>query len=169
VFQAALELSLIPIPIDPGMDPIAVGLAELPLADIGVTSGSAPHAGTVLQAVDPLSLVELAVGPEVCADPFGLAIDILSVVLGAIGKLLVALAVLEVGLPLALVQPAVVVHHHSFAVTFAVEHLAVEHALLVALELEQLGLVQVVDREVRLRAVLLEVLHEGLRGHRLVN
>jgi hypothetical protein len=57
----------------------------------------------MLQTIDPFTFIKLAVGPYISAYTFWLAINILSIVFGAISKLFVAFAVFIVGLPITLV------------------------------------------------------------------
>lgn len=67
MLEPVLELPLISIPIDPGVDPIAMRGSLGPLPDVGVALGTQPHACALFEALEPFTLIELAVGPSVLA------------------------------------------------------------------------------------------------------
>jgi hypothetical protein len=110
----------------------------------------------MLQTVDPLSLIELAVRPEIGTHTFWLSINILSIVFGTISKLLIAFAVFIIGLPVTLVKSTVMVDHNSFTMSFVIEHLAIIGALFITLQLEKFGFVHIHHRNIRFRHIMLE-------------
>ena len=89
----------------------------------------------MLEAVDELPLVDFSVSPVVDPNAFRLAINVLSLVARAIGVDLNALAIADVVLPLALVEPPVVVEHDALAKPFVVDDFPKVNAFLETLEL----------------------------------
>ena len=96
MLETLLELTLIPVSIDPHMHAVPIGLSELPLTHVVVSLCSKPHSRAMFESAQPLALVKLSVGPLVLADPLGLAIHVVPLVYAAIWKLLVALPILVV-------------------------------------------------------------------------
>lgn len=119
----------------------------------------------MLQAVQPLSFVELAIRPDILADAFWFAIDVGALVGGAVGQDLVARALLVVVFPVAFVETVIIVDHDALAVAFGVDYFSEVDGFFELLELEVVGgfeLVEVEDGGAGL--VLLELLVEVVEG-----
>ena len=86
VFQAILELPFIPVSIDPDVGSPAVGFADLPFTEVGVTSDSFPVTFPVLDTVEPLAVIEFTVWPEEFASAVRFAIEILAFILSSLLK-----------------------------------------------------------------------------------
>ena len=80
VLEAVFELALISIAIDPGVNSVAISPPLPPLPNVGIPLGSSPYSRTVLEAVGPLSLVNLPIIPLVSTAPLRLAFDIVPLV-----------------------------------------------------------------------------------------
>lgn len=76
MLQTLFEFSLISIPIDPDMHPIAFSFAHPPLPDIAVSFTALPHPRTMFESIEPLPLIKLSVWPTILPHPFRLPIHI---------------------------------------------------------------------------------------------
>lgn len=107
------------------MDAIPFRLAHPPLSNIAVSLGASPHAGAVLESVDPLSFIGLSVFPNVFSDSFGFAVDVLSLIGAAIWEYFEASALFVVALPMSFVNSIVVIDHHAESVPAAIDNLTI--------------------------------------------
>lgn len=94
MLETLFELSLIPVPIDPHVHAIPIGLPEFPLPNVVVALGSKPHPRAMLQSAQPLPLIMLPIGPLMLADSLGLAIHVVPLIYAAILHFLIPLSVL---------------------------------------------------------------------------
>lgn len=124
MLQTGLKLALVPIPIDPGVDPIAIGHAKLPLSDIGIPPAPRPHAGPMLLPIDPHALIDLPIGPPESPEPLGLAIHKIACIVGPIGKPLKPKPMLDIALPATLIHPATMIDHDALALPLLVYNLS---------------------------------------------
>lgn len=120
MLQTRLKLALILIPINPGMHPIPIRHPKPPLPHIRIPPGTHPNPLAMLLPIDPLPLIRLPIGPFKPAKALRLPIHKTALKLRAIREFLVALAMLDVALPVALVGSAAGVEHQAFAVAFGV-------------------------------------------------
>ena len=124
----------------------------------------------MLEAVDELPLVDFSVSPVVDPNAFRLAINVLSLVARAIGVDLNALAIADVVLPLALVEPPVVVEHDALAKPFVVDDFPKVNAFLETLELGLLRMKEVIDVNCDVHGLILsEQLHKQLHLPSILN
>ena len=130
------------------MDSVPVCLSELPLSNIRVSPSTSPHSRTMLQTVHPFALIRLSVCPYISSQSFRLSVHIAPLVLRVITKSLISFAVLEVVLPRALVHPAVMIDHHSFAMSLVIKKLPIIDALFISFQLESGGAIQLRNAEI---------------------
>lgn len=160
MLQTGLKLTLILIAINPGVHPIAISHAELPLANIGIAPAATPHARAMLLPADPLALVHFPIGPFESSEAFWLAIDVTARVLRAIREFFEAFAMFEIALPISLIEPATLIDHDPLAMPLAIHELPEIVAVLIPLQLELVGLQQRSHIELAFGLILLEELDE---------
>ena len=99
------------------MDSVAFCFVRLPSSNVGVSLNAFPETVPHLLALTELALIGLSVGPVVDSLAVCFSIHVESLEGVPRGKVLEARAMPLVAVPVAFVDSAVVVHHHSFAMS----------------------------------------------------
>jgi hypothetical protein len=93
----------------------------------------------VLESIDPLSLINFAIGPSIRTHAFGLAIYETPIVIGTAGVFFITFSVFGISLPLSLIDPPIIINHDALALPLRVHDLAVVNALSVFFQADVIG------------------------------
>ena len=145
--QAKLPLALIPVAVGPLVLTVAVGFVLDPLADVAVPSDALPHTVSMLDPVDPLTIVRVPGHPRVEALPADRALVVLPQVLVPITKAFVAFPMALVVQPFAFIDPSDFIDADALAVAISIDKLAAIQRLLVTLDGKVLFLFQLLKVE----------------------
>jgi hypothetical protein len=115
---------------------VTVGFRLSPLPDVGVVVEASPDAVALLEPLNPLTIINLAVGPGVNTLAIRFSVLEVAVVTVAVRVPFKGLAMAEVLVPLALILASVLVLHDSLAVALPIFDLAHKQTLLKALFFE---------------------------------
>jgi hypothetical protein len=102
------------------MHTISICLAVLPLAYEAIAEDASPYAIAFLNSIAPLSVIYLAIGPQIYTFPMCLSIFKVSFIFVAIAVSLEASTMPHVVGPLALVNAILLVEHYTKTVALAV-------------------------------------------------
>ena len=140
--QAKLPLALIPVAVGPLVLAVAVGFVLDPLADVAVPSDALPHTVSMLDPIDPLTIVRVPGHPRVEALPADRALVVLAQVLVPIAEAFVAFAVALVIEPLTFIDSSDFIDADALAVAISIDELAAIKRLLVTLDSKVLFLLK---------------------------
>ena len=121
--QAELPLAFVAIPIGPLVLAVTMSFVLDPLTDIAVTRDALPDTVAVLDSIDPLSVICIAIDPSVKAFAGYAALIILSQVLIAIAKPLIAFTVALVLSPLAFIDATNFIYANSCSMSMGIRDL----------------------------------------------
>jgi len=113
--QARGPLTLVPIAVEPGVDPVPLSLAVDPLPDVTVSVDSLPDAVALLLGATPLAIVDLPISPGVGALSFRLALSVVALVGITVAEKLIASSMSLVCRPFSLIDASGLIHDDSFA------------------------------------------------------
>jgi len=117
-----------------------------PLPHVAITEDALPHTVTFFDALTPLAVVDLAVGPVVDSLSVSLALDKVSFVAVAVAVPFESLALAQVVHPLAFINPIFPIDHDAVALPLALFiDLPKVHAVLVLLDCEEFALLHLVE------------------------
>lgn len=140
-----LKLPLVPISIDPYVNPIAISLSKFPLANIIVALSSIPHSRTVFQTAEPLALIKFSIWPLIFSHTFRFAINVITLKDASILKLLITHSVFIVAFPLSFVYAIVRVKHYSISMPFSINNLSIICRVFVLFKFQVVGLMQLLE------------------------
>jgi hypothetical protein len=115
--QAKVPLTFIFVSVVPHVDSVAFSLGVYPLADIALFIGALPDSITLLDTLEPLTIINFAIFPLINALAMGFSLIILPVVDVAVRKDFIAAAMAFIVSPLTFIDTTVVVHKDSLSIT----------------------------------------------------
>ena len=161
MFQTLLKLTLIPITIHPDMHSITLSFTHPPLSNIAISFTTLPHSRTMFKPIKPFTLIKLSVWPTVLPNSFWFAIYIYALIDCTICKLFIALALLEIVLPITFIKSLIIIEHDALSMSLAVHYLTKINRFSELFEFEVLGSSKFLDIEHgRSRLVLFELFVE---------
>jgi hypothetical protein len=127
------------VAIRPLMNPVPMSHIAYPLADIRIPRFIAPHPVTILLALAPLSIIEIAIGPIIDTFSWHFAVVVLPLVNVSIAEFFIALTVALVILPRAFKVPSILVNTDAQPVSLVrlMAHFASKETVLVIFDTKQ--------------------------------
>lgn len=124
VLETVRPLPLIPVPVLPGVNPVAMRFRLKPFTDVGVSLHAPPNAVAFLKTPDPTAIVHFPVGPRKYPSSFCLAVFEVAVIAVAVGVAFKCFAIPDIVAPHALVLATICIFADPFSVALPVLGLA---------------------------------------------